>query len=233
MGPPPLERVVALLDEALDARRYDEGPALLRPAARPVARLGLALEPAPGLAAWAAGERLDALWLHRPWGWEAAGLPPALGVAAHHLPFDDALTVGRNPRLARALGLTGTEPFGERDGRVLGMIGAAPVPPGGWAARAVALFGGLEARLPGAGGDGGRLAAVGAMTPALVRAATDRGVGVYLTGQLRARAAPAARAAGLEVLAVGHARAERYGLRLLAEVLREGFGGLEPVLGPA
>jgi putative NIF3 family GTP cyclohydrolase 1 type 2 len=165
-----------LLGAALGAAAFppDERGGVFRPGdGRPVARLGAALEPWPGLAAWAARERLDALFLHRPWRLPAAEPGAGVGVLWSHLPFDERLTTGYNPRLADALGLASLAPFGERDGRALGMLGgAAAAPAGAWAARAAAVFGGHDAALvPDPAAPVTRVAVVGAMTDALVRAA--------------------------------------------------------------
>lgn len=89
----------------LNTNRYPttEQGGIYRPSDRPVARLGLALEPFPGLRAWIETNRLDALWLHRPWQLDPTTLPPDIGILTHHLPFDETLTMGVNPYLASQL----------------------------------------------------------------------------------------------------------------------------------
>jgi putative NIF3 family GTP cyclohydrolase 1 type 2/protocatechuate 3,4-dioxygenase beta subunit len=227
---PTLAALAAFLHDALGAAAFppEERGGVFRPGdGRAVARLGVALEPWPGLAAWAEREALDALFLHRPWRL-AGGAPGAgVGVLWSHLPFDERLTTGFNPRLAEALGLAALEPLGEKAGRALGMLGAwAPRPPAEAAALAAAVFGGCEAELPGAGSPVARVAVVGAMTDALVREAAARGAGLYVTGQLRAPARAAADATGVAVLAVGHARSEVWGVRALAHLVAERWGAL-------
>ena len=251
--PPTLADLEAFLAAALHTAAFpaDDPHGLWRPPTapthppRPVARLGLALEPWPGLPAWVARERPDALWLHRPWRLAELSppLPDPLGILAHHLAFDERLTTGLNPRLADALGFTAApEPFGEKDGRPLGMIGPVAIPAGtGWetvARRVGEVFGGLDDPTPpdpaAAVPDGPLvIAVVGAMTDALVRAAAARGVRAYVTGQWRQPAAAAVRETGLGILPVGHARTERWGLRALAGMLRERWAGLEILLPPA
>jgi hypothetical protein len=44
------------------------------------------------------------------------------------LVFDERLTVGFNPYLAEALNLGGLELLGEKQGRILGMVGAGAGP---------------------------------------------------------------------------------------------------------
>ncbi len=66
----------------------------------------------------------------------------------------------------------------------------------------------------------GVVAVAGAMTAGLVRAAADAGAGLYVTGAWRAPASAAVAATGIDVLALGHARWERWGLEELARRLR-------------
>jgi putative NIF3 family GTP cyclohydrolase 1 type 2 len=203
------------------------------PSPRLVRRLGLALEGGEGTAAWAARAGVDALWLHRPWRLPPGLLPGGVGVWFTHLPFDDRLTTGLNPRLATALRCTDVEPFGRKDDRTIGMLARTDAVPAVLLRRTLAeLFGGLDAWSDGAEPDAPvrRLAVVGAMSEPLVRDAAERGATLYVTGQLRPAAGAAVRAAGIAVAAVGHARAERWGMRALAGLLRERWAALDVVV---
>lgn len=154
---------------------------------------------------------LDALFLHRPWRLPPDALRPEVGVLSSHLPFDEHLTTGDNALFAVALGLRTREVLGTKAGRPLGMVGDVdPLP----AADALA-----------------RVAVVGAMTDELVREAVARGVELYVTGQLRAPARAAVRETGLAVAAVGHARAERWGLGALAGMLQRRWPALTVEVG--
>jgi putative NIF3 family GTP cyclohydrolase 1 type 2 len=157
-----------------------------------------------------------------------------VGVLWSHLPFDERLTTGLNPRLAAALGLGGVEPLGPEGGPAGRHVGSWA--PRGWedgAADVTAVFGGCEAVLGGrAGAPVARVAVVGAMTDVLVREAADRGAGLYVTGQLRQPARDAVEATGVAVLAVGHARSEWWGARALAHVVAERWGGMTVRLAP-
>jgi putative NIF3 family GTP cyclohydrolase 1 type 2 len=223
---PALADVATFIGAGVDAGAFPDEPRILFiPSDRAVRRLGLALEPGPGLAEWVDAEGLDAVFLHRPWGVEDAGLPADVGVLASHAPFDHRLTVGAHPDLARDLGIRDPRPFGEKDGRVIGMIGGVE---GEDAAKLVdriaRLFGGMDEVLPGRSSIR-RIAVVGAMTDALVREAAARGAELYLTGQMRQPGLRAAAETGIGVAAVGHGRSERYGLRLLAGMIARRFAG--------
>lgn len=239
---PTLDALAASLHDALGAAEYppnERGGVFRAPerhgdaTTRPLARLGLALEPWPGLRAWAHHERLDALFLHRPWRLRPDALAPEVGVLYAHLPFDDRLTTSDSAPLAAALGLGGREVLGVKDGRRIGMIGDVdPRPAADVVAHVDAVFGGAEAvAIPDPDRRVERVAVVGAMNDALVREAAARGAGVYVTGQMRQPARAAVAETGIAVVAVGHERAERWGLGALAAIVRDAWPALDVVIG--
>lgn len=218
------------LDELLLANQFnDDQNGIYVPSSRPVNRLGLALEPSPNISSWINDNDLDALFLHRPWKLER--LPNGIGVLAYHYAFDERLTTAYNPPLAEALGMTGLEPFGLKQGRVLGMMGDVPQSP--WAVfreRAETEFGGLEGVHGTEGADVTRICVVGALRPALVYDAAEQGARVYLTGEYRPAAARAVAETGMSVFVIGHERSEVWGLRALERLLQKQFPNLETFL---
>ena len=74
--------------------------------ARTVQRIGLVLEPTPGWLGWVEREKIDALFVHRPWDMGEEGqralADAGVGALAYHLAFDERLTPGFNPTLAAA-----------------------------------------------------------------------------------------------------------------------------------
>lgn len=210
----------------------DDPAGVWHPSARPVAALGLLLDPWNDALAWVARERLDALVVHRPWGLALARLGD-IGVLAYHRAFDERLTLGFNPWLAEALGLGSPEVLGRKQGRPLGMIG--DVPERAWDVFRDDLdreFGGLDRADAGDARTVARIAVVGAMTEGLVREAAARGAVAYVTGQLRVPARAAVAETGIGVVAVGHRRSEVWGMRTLARLLRERWPALRVVLAP-
>lgn len=215
-------------DEPAGAYRVPEGGG-----GRPVRRLALALAPWPDVGAWLRRRHLDALWLHRPWALDEVPMQDELPVLAHHLPFDERMTTGYNPLLAVALGLREPQVLGRKEGRPLGMVGTVPPRPfDAWRQRLKLLFGDLETVVPPERETVDRIAVVGAMNEHLLRTAHDRGAGLYVTGQYRPSAAGAVSGLGIGVAAVGHARAERWGLKALAACLRLRFADLTVVRAP-
>jgi len=237
---PAFAELVGFLGGVLQGERFaggDDPAGNWRAGERPVATVGLALAPWPGIGGWLAAAAVDALVLHRPWrlaelaGSEVERL--GVGVLAYHLAFDERLTIGANPWLAAALGLSRPEMLGRKEGRPLGMIGDVAEQAASSLVDTIEReFGGLEAVLPGPAAIE-RVAVVGAMTAALVEEAARRGAGLYLTGQVRQPALTAVAATRIGVVAVGHDRAEAWGLRALAGLLGERWPGLRIVIAPA
>lgn len=215
----------------LAAQFTNDQNGVYRASSREVKRLGMALEPWPGISGWITENNLDALFLHRPW--KLGRTPDAVGVLAYHYAFDERLTTGYNPLLAEALGMTGLEVLGYKEGRPLGMIGDVPrTSLSAFQARVEKAFGGLEGVYGVQAGEVSRACVVGAMRPALIREAAERGAQVYLTGEYRRGAAQAVEETGMSVLEIGHERSEVWGLRALAGILQREFPGLEVVLQP-
>jgi putative NIF3 family GTP cyclohydrolase 1 type 2 len=227
-----LTDLTQFLDRCFAVERYggDQG-GVYRPSSRPIRRLGLALEPWPGLSNWVAEEGIDSLFLHRPWR-----LPPGLpadqiGIVAYHLAFDEHLTVGLNRRLADVLLMDAVVTLGEKEGRPIGMIGnVAAQSFAEHSTQIRAIFGGYDQAHPSAISPITSVAVVGAMNDALVREAAARGAQSYITGQWRQPARNAVVETGIGVVAVGHRRSEEWGLRALAGMIRERWAGLEVVL---
>lgn len=228
-----LNDIAQFLDHFFAVHRFgDDLHGVYVPSTRLISRFGLALEPWAGLAEWASTAQLDALFLHRPWQLQPGQLAADIGVLAYHLAFDENLTLGFNPRLATVLGMSNLEVLGEKQGRPIGMIGNIPPQSNsGYCYCVEEIFGGYDA----AHGDDrevSRVAVVGAMTDALVREAADRGVDLYITGQLRQLAQAAVLETRISVVGVGHRRCEEWGLRALSGVLCDRWSRLEVILPP-
>ncbi len=236
-----LTEIADFLAAQLRTDRYPDAErgGIYRPANQSVVRMGLSLEPFPGLNAWIEEARLDALWLHRPWQLDCATLPPGLGVLSHHLPFDELLTVGFNPHLAMLLSaLTHPQPIGFKaisdsslPARPIGML--IDVPECEFDAQLLTInstFGGYDHADSGCSGVVSRIAVVGAMTEALVREAASRGAHLYLTGQYRKSAQEAVAETGIAVITTGHRRAETWGMRAMANLLHERWPDLSVLI---
>ena len=240
MNTPPLflNDIADFLQNELAVHRYPEAEqgGIHHPSKRPVRRLGLALEPFAHVDQWVSDTQMDALWLHRPWQLDMTKLPPDVGVLTHHLPFDETLSIGYNPRLAKQIGATSAvEPFGYKqdtteDGtllpqRPIGMIvNVEQQEFDHWLAIIKTLFGGYDRAEAGHGAGGWsfsncRIAIAGAMTDALIREAAEKGAHLYLTGAYRKPGQQAVDETGIAVIAVGHRRSEERGLLALADLL--------------
>ena len=229
---PTLAQIAAYLDRVLGSARFPSDQAsIYHRSTSPVVRIGLALEPWPGIEHWIQQQRLDALFLHRPWKLDKKRLPEHLGVLASHLPFDATLTFGFNPRLAQALSITRPTPFAPKDSIPQGMHGtieSAAVDD--VLAMLTEIFGKAPTVQEIFGETVEHIAVVGAMNDALIRDAAAKGVNLYITGQFRPSAAAAMRETEMTVVEIGHAEGERWGLRALASLLRERWAHLDVVL---
>ncbi|MFQ4143811.1 Nif3-like dinuclear metal center hexameric protein [Chlorogloeopsis sp. ULAP02] len=228
-----LEEIAEFLNRFFAVEHFSQGEkgGVYLSSSRPVKRLGLALEPETQLQEWAIAQNLDALFLHRPWKLQPGQLPSDIGVISYHLPFDERLTIGFNPRLAQVLNISKLEVLGEKESRAIGMLGEIPVQSFESLCSCVSqVFGGYEQVRSVICKEVKRVAIVGAMTDLLVRDAAARGADVYITGQLRQPAEEAMRETQIGAIAVGHRRSEVWGLRALAGVLQERWLRLEVVL---
>lgn len=235
--PPDLHAVAAAVDRVLGASaETGERTHTVVRRDMPVQRLGLALEPWPGVDLWVRTERLDAILLHRPWRLPLQALPADLGVLASHAPFDEQLGLGWNPRLGEVLGIERLSPIGAAAPAPLGMVGrVAPVRWRVLLGRIEAIFGGIEDVLGGPADRDEPIACVAvarAMTADLVGEAARAGARAYLTGQLRAPARTAVLATRMSAVAVGHGRAERWSLGLLAQLLAAEWPALQIEFAP-
>ena len=230
--PANLDDVADFLRKELSVERFaqaDRG-GIHRALKRQIRRIGLALEPFPGVGNWVREQRLDALWLHRHWQLNLTGFPSDVGILCHHLPFDEALTTGYNPRLAKALKATSElEVLGykqDKDSKLpprpLGMLFDIEQKMYDDCLTSIStMFKGYDRAEARQGSTIRRVAVVGAMTDALVREAARRGAGLYLTGAYRMPGQRAVEETGITVIAVGHRRCEEWGMLVLADIIRE------------
>jgi putative NIF3 family GTP cyclohydrolase 1 type 2 len=127
MTAPTLSELTVYLDTYLESKRFaDDQNGVYRHSGRPIKRLGIAIEPWREIHEWTRRERLDALFLHRPWLLDEKSLPNEIGVMAYHLSFDFNLTFGFNPRLAAVLHMRDLTPFALKDHLPYGMRGDIP-----------------------------------------------------------------------------------------------------------
>lgn len=225
-----LDDITRFLSDFMAANRFtDDQNGVYIPSEKAVSRFGLSLEPWTEIASWAQQERLDGLFLHRPWQLQNIDI----GVVAYHLAFDESLTLGFNSRLATVLGMSNLEVLGEKKGRAIGMLGdVESCSFDKYCDRTLQVFQGCDLVIPGTTGDISRVAVVGAMNDLLVREAKDRGASIYMTGQFRQSAKLALAETGINCLAIGHRRSEEWGLRALSGLLRDRFSQLEVILPP-
>jgi putative NIF3 family GTP cyclohydrolase 1 type 2 len=232
---PYLTEITGFLDAYLQIHQYpQEQQGIWKPVEGTIKHLGFVLEPWPQIYYWIKQCQLDAVFVHRPWKLDIALVPAGTGILSYHLPFDEKLTLGYNPLLAAQLRMTDIEPIGRKEGRPLGMTGIiSPVTLESFTAHLENLFGPAEQIYRGEWRQISKIAVMGAMTESLVLEVAQKGIHLYLTGQFRKPAFNAVAQTGLHVIAAGHLQSEIFGLRLLAEIIREKWPALQTYMAPA
>lgn len=236
------ENDVPLLYHTPRRRRYDADLALID-------RIVLSITPTPGVYSFIGHTETyhpprTLCFLHRPWQLDRRAVRGDTLVLSSHTSFDENLTVGWNPPLARRLGMINEEWFcvqgykGDAT-RKIGIVGSVSIPRHTILQRIQSEFGQTELIHEGQSEEIHVVAIMNAFNeeevtrvlgmaeergwvPDASLEAQGRHV-VYLTGQPRESGMLAATALGLTIACVGHKTTEEWGIRFMAEALRTAF----------
>ena len=224
---PPAELAFEL-NRIMEAERVPETGGLVQTgSASRINRLGLTLDWDDVAAAWARREYLDAVWVHRTTDRDPE-FHPALTVLRHHAAFDRRYGLGANATLHLDLAASNVTVLSERPALSIVRL-AHPIAQADLAEHMRARYGGIE-RTYGYGTRLTILALADAMHAELLNAASSAGAELYLTGQWRPNAEPAAEAAGISVITLGHAPMERRGMQDMSAELAATLPGLTILL---
>ena len=238
----PLSDIVRLLDAELRVREIADFANALNGLqvenSGSVQRVALAVDGSQSVldAALAAG--CDLLLLHHGLFW--GGLRPLTGwwkkkletclrgnlaVYAAHLPLDLHPTLGNNACIARALGLTDTQPELSMKGNLVGIAGNYA----GTVSELVSAYGRLTGspitgHIADAEAPAGRVVVCSGAAGDAIYEVQAKGYRCYLTGEENHWVTNAARDMGLNLLFAGHYATETFGVRALGELLRERLG---------
>jgi dinuclear metal center YbgI/SA1388 family protein len=236
------DRLVAFLDELLDARRgRDFGPNGLQVEGRAeIRKIATGVSACQDLFERAAEAGADAVLVHHGILWDfgpqrlvgfhhrriATLVRNDMNLIAYHLPLDRHPELGNNAIACRRLGLGELEPFGMYEGLPVGYRGryAAPIDPEELVRRCADLFGQPPIHL---GGGRGPIRALGMISGGAQRElyqAIDAGLDAYVTGEAAEWVMNVAREAGIHYLACGHYATETLGIRALGEHIAKEFG---------
>ena len=173
------------------------------------------------------------------WDFHPTGLTPLLAerlrplfkhdinLAAYHLPLDAHPELGNNAILARELGCTEQEPFGDYKGTAIGRRGRFAgdgLTPAELHERVPAATG-REPLLLGAGPE--RIRTIGIVSGSAADTldeAVAAGLDAFLTGEPREHITADAEEHGIRFVAAGHYATETFGVRALGDLLAERFG---------
>ena len=240
-----LPEIVAFLDDYLGVEGAPDYPGALNglqvEAAGPVRRVVAAVDASEVTIREAKAWRADLLLVHHGIFWD--GLQPLVGrrfrkvgalieggIALYsvHLPLDAHAEVGNAAVLARKLGLSELEPFGEFEGAPVGWMGKAGPAPGvpvaELAARMEAVLGGPVRTLPGGPETVARVGVVTGGGASLLGEAAATRLDALVTGEAQHHHAIDAAELGVTVFLGGHYATETWGVKATAEKLRDRFG---------
>lgn len=240
----PLGEIVGFLDEVLEVPSAADYPNALNglqvEADGPVERFAVAVDASEAVIGsvkkWA-----DLLIVHHGLFW--GGLQPLTGphfrrikaliesgtaLYSVHLPLDSHPELGNCAVLARTLGVTSLAPFGDYRGAPVGWWGR-PGDPGGQPLDALThrlaeVLEGEVKTLPGGPEAVGSVAVVTGAGASTLAEAAALGIDVLVTGEAQHHHAIEAAELGVTVLLGGHYATETWGVRKVAELLRDRFG---------
>ena len=246
MPPVSLTEITGFLDEHLDIARIPDYPNALNglqvEGSGRVERLAVAVDASVAVIE-AAREWADLLIVHHGLFW--SGLQPLTGphyrrvraliesrtsLYSVHLPLDAHAEVGNSAVLARELGLTSLEPFGDYRGTPIGWRGVIGEGERGEVpvrqlADALATVLGCGVRVLPGGPD--PVSAVGVVTGAgasMLSEAAAAGIDALVTGEAQHHHAIDAAETGVTVLLGGHYATEVWGVKALARLIEGRFG---------
>ena len=238
-----LQRLVAELDGLLDVDSVsDYCPNGLQVEGRgEVQRIVTAVSASRALFTRAADREADAILVHHGILWNAAESPCIVGsfrervrlllanemsLIAYHLPLDRHLELGNAAQLARRLGLTEVEPFGDHKGASVGVCGIFREP-----IEADELFAAVAAacrREPQVFEGSRRLVtSVGIVTGGAQReyhGAVAADLDAFITGEATEWVMHQAAEDGVHYLAAGHYATETFGVQALGRWLEDHHG---------
>lgn len=146
-----------------------------------------------------------------------------LNLFAYHLPLDAHPEIGNNATLARQLGVTQTQRFGEQDIAALGTLAD-----GSTVASFTQTISEKLGRAPLVIGDAARplrrIAWCTGGAQGMFEQAIALGVDAYISGEISEQTVHLARESGVAYIAAGHHATERYGVQALGAHLAQRFG---------
>lgn len=237
-----LDQLTSYLDEYLRIRQVPDSTRAVNglqvEGSRDIRRIAVAVDAAQVTIERAIDADADLLLVHHGLFWDGdprvtgrryrrlrALLRSGVAVYSAHLPLDVHPEVGNNAVLARALGVEVRGTFGDYKGYPLGVWGALPhLPRDAFANRLGEVLGG-PVRLIASGPE--QLSTVGIITGGAASntpSAVAAGLDAFVTGEADHHHFFDAEEGGINLFLGGHYATETWGVRALAEHLRECFG---------
>jgi dinuclear metal center YbgI/SA1388 family protein len=153
-----------------------------------------------------------------------SAMDAGLAIYSSHLPLDVHPEWGNNACLARALGMSETQPFMDWKGLAVGLRSEVDVSRGDLVKRMELAVGGAVHLCPSGPEHIRKIGVVTGGAGSQVAEAAATGIDTFVTGEGPHWSFPLAEELGLNVLYGGHYATETFGVKALAEVLGNQFG---------
>jgi len=147
-----------------------------------------------------------------------------LAIYSNHIPLDVHPVWGNNARLVEEIGLLGVEPFFDWKGIQLGLRGEFRGSRDQLREKVATAVGGAVHLCPGGDEQAGTVGVITGGAGSEVKAICDAGIDSFVTGEGPHWSFPMAEEIGLNVFYGGHYATETFGVKALAEHLKESRG---------
>ena len=181
----------------------------------------------------------DTLLVHHGYFWKGESQPIAgfkgrriarlirnnINLLAYHLPLDAHPVVGNNAQLAKVMGWNVAGSFGSVGIHDLVFHGSLPMPLSldELTSSIASRLGGNPLSISAGGKPITSIAWCTGAAQSYIEAAADRGIDVFVSGEVSEHTFHFAQEAGIHYIAAGHHATERYGVQALAVLLAERF----------
>ena len=141
-----------------------------------------------------------------------------------HLPLDCHPQVGNNVVLAKALGVQGTQGFGDFHGTTVGVMGALTMPLDSFVERVTRVLGAAPHVIASGPAEVRQVGIVTGAAGSMIGQARDAGIDTFVTGEGTHHTHFDAEEGGMNVIYGGHYATETFGVQALGRHIEEKFG---------
>ena len=231
--------LAAWIDEQLSPQLFQDycPNGLQVDAGAPITRLITGVTASQALIEQAIAENAQAILVHHGYFWKGEPSPlvgmkgnrirllmqHGISVLAYHLPLDAHPILGNNAQLAKALGLTLSEPLYPQEKQPIGNIATldTPLTPEQLSRLITQVLQRPPLHLSGGRTSIKRIGICTGGAQDMIEQAAARGCDAYISGEVSERTTHSARELGIDYFACGHHATERGGVKALGELIAQ------------